>query len=124
MKTRLPILDSLPGHANLVPYQICIATLLSLLMPTMAAGQRATSLTGATIIQSADEVVARWQSDRHLYVKGNVGVNPRLLDELEVWLDENGPHWTVVLMSDAENEFKAGTNYRGWTQSNKFLEKG
>ncbi len=124
MKTRLPILPAIVSLASSVPYQLCLATLLSFLMPTMAAGQRATSLTGATTIQSADDVVAKWQPDRHLYVKGNVGVNPRLLDDLEVWLDENGPHWTVVLMSDAENEFKAGTNYRGMDAVEQILGKG
>jgi Sec-independent protein translocase protein TatA len=51
-----------------------------------------------------DEVVSGWKQSQHLYVKGNLGIGPQQLAELEAWLGKYGPHWTVVLMQNAEDQ--------------------
>jgi len=55
-------------------------------------------------ITSVLDVIDHYDPDQHLYVKGDVGAAPQQLAELEKWLDENGPHWTIVLMKHARNE--------------------
>ena len=50
------------------------------------------------------EVVEEWSPDQHLRIKGQIGVSPERLDELESWLDANAPNWTVVLMQTAGNQ--------------------
>ena len=55
-------------------------------------------------ITSAEQTIEFWTPDQHLYVKGDLGIANRQLESLEDWLDDNAPHWTVVLMSDAEDE--------------------
>ncbi len=55
-------------------------------------------------ISSVNDVLAFWHAEQHLYVKGDVGVASKQLDDLEQWLDENGRHWTVVLMQNADGE--------------------
>ncbi len=67
-------------------------------------------------IRNAKDVVNQWTADQHLYVKGDVGVSRTQLDRLEEWLDENGPHWTVVLLQNAAGEsYQAadGRRYQG-----------
>ena len=62
-------------------------------------------LGGAVQIRSAADLIENhWQQDQHLYVKGNLGIGKSQLASLEKWLDENGPHWTIVLMANANNE--------------------
>ena len=65
-------------------------------------------------IAEATQVVEQWRPEQHLYVKGELGVRQRQLDELEQWLDENGPNWTVVLMDDTVGERYRGTDGRLW----------
>lgn len=60
--------------------------------------------TTALRIDSIQDVVAKWKPDRHLFVKGDVGVGEEQLQKLQDWLAENGPHWTVVLMESASGE--------------------
>lgn len=55
-------------------------------------------------VQNAQQVIANWSVDQHLYVKGDLGLAPKVLSNLEQWLDKNGPHWTVVLMQNASGE--------------------
>jgi len=55
-------------------------------------------------ITSASDVIDNWNANQHLYVKGDLGIGAEQLANLESWLDENGPNWTVVLMSDALDE--------------------
>ena len=63
-------------------------------------------------IQSTEDIVQSWSPDNHLYVKGDVGVGSRQLADLQSWLSENGPHWTVVLMQRAEDEVYIGHDGR------------
>ena len=68
------------------------------------------------IVSSAENIIEVWKEDQHLYVKGELGVSKAHLAALEKWLDENGPHWTVVLMRQAEDEVyqaQNGDSYRG-----------
>ncbi|WP_141328162.1 hypothetical protein [Myxococcus sp. AB025B] len=55
-------------------------------------------------VTSATSVIGAWKESQHLYVKGDVGVTDDQLEDLEAWLTEEAPRWTVVLMSDAEGE--------------------
>ncbi len=59
---------------------------------------------GPVRIESVQEVIDVWRADQHLYVKGDVGVGDEQLEALEAWLVENGPHWIVVLMANAQEE--------------------
>lgn len=55
-------------------------------------------------IDRVSDVIERWTPDQHLYVKGDLGIGDVQYAGLEQWLDENGPHWTIVLMQSAANE--------------------
>lgn len=55
-------------------------------------------------IDSIQDVIANWKSNRHLFVKGDIGVSKEQLIKLQAWLAENGPHWTVVLIESANGE--------------------
>ena len=79
-----------------------------------AAAQQAS--TSATKFTRINEVIQRWSPDRHLYVKGDLGIAPTQLDGLEAWLDANAPHWVIVLMNSASDERYAaadGNTYNG-----------
>lgn len=65
-----------------------------------ASGQQA----GAVSFRQIDEVVSGWKQSQHLYVKGNLGIGSQQLAELDAWLEKYGPHWTVVLMQNAEDQ--------------------
>ena len=58
----------------------------------------------AVTIRAIDDVITQWSADQHLYVRGNLGIGDEQLSRLETWLDENGPHWTVVLLQNAHND--------------------
>lgn len=64
---------------------------------------------------SIKKVVAKWTADQHLYVHGDIGVGKAQLAELEEWLDKNGPHWTVVLMQEAETQLFMSADARKYT---------
>jgi hypothetical protein len=67
-------------------------------------------------IDQIGDVITKWQPQQHLYVKGDLGIGKQQLASLESWLDENGPHWTIVLMRSARNEFYQaidGRQFRG-----------
>jgi hypothetical protein len=67
-------------------------------------------------IESVGDVIRRWKPNRHLYVKGELGIGEQQLANLQTWLNENGTHWTVVLMETAAGEsYQApdGRNYLG-----------
>lgn len=55
-------------------------------------------------ITSIQDVISKWKSNRHLFVKGDIGVGEEQLQKLHVWLVENGLHWTVVLLENASGE--------------------
>lgn len=71
---------------------------------------------GVTRIRSVEDVIREWEPTKHVFVKGDLGIGARQLAELEEWMDENAPHWVVVLMEYASDErFRAadGRDYRG-----------
>ncbi|MCP3097463.1 hypothetical protein LZ198_01095 [Myxococcus sp. K15C18031901] len=88
----------LPGHLFSLSSQLCFLLTLSLAATDVEAGTRPRG------VQSATSVVGLWSPAQHLYVKGDVGVSGEQLAELEVWLTENAPHWTVVLVDSARGE--------------------
>ena len=49
-------------------------------------------------------ILEKWKKDQHLYVKGELGVAPARLAELEKWMDANAPNWTVLLVQSATGE--------------------
>ena len=59
---------------------------------------------GVVRFQKIEDVIAAWQPNRHVFVKGDIGVGQRQLDELQNWIDQNASHWTVVLMESAASE--------------------
>ncbi len=78
--------------------------------------QESASSSGPKKIAAIEEVIRSWRPDRHLFVKGNIGIGSPQLDELENWLTKNGPHWTIVIMDEASDaSFLAndGREYRG-----------
>ncbi|MEM7317215.1 MAG: hypothetical protein AAF497_29155, partial [Planctomycetota bacterium] len=81
--------------SNLV---VGLACLLCALPSLVSAEER------AVMVESARDVVSSWSPDQHLYVKGNIGLSASRLAKLEEWLDENGPHWTIVLMNNSNGE--------------------
>ncbi len=76
--------------------------------PTLALQQ-------ANRIGRIQDVIERWTPDQHLYVKGDLGIDAARYAELEQWLDEHGPHWTVVLLQSAENEQYRAANGNAYT---------
>jgi hypothetical protein len=75
-----------------------------------------TPAAGVTKFRSIEEVIQNWTPDRRLFVKGDIGVAARQLEDLAQWLAVNGPHWTVVLMDEASTQFYSapdGRNYSG-----------
>ncbi|MCB1233574.1 MAG: hypothetical protein KDM91_00715 [Verrucomicrobiae bacterium] len=69
-----------------------------------AAFSQAPAAGGPVTVDRAVDVVAKWAPDRHLYVKGSLGLPPAKLAELETWLDARAPNWTVVLTQNAAGE--------------------
>ncbi len=57
---------------------------------------------GQTRVANVQEAIDRWKPGHHLYVIGEVGLQPAALAELESWL--KGGHWTVLLVADASGE--------------------
>lgn len=54
------------------------------------------------------EVIEQWSPDQHLWTSGQLGVRQDRLTELEAWLDEKAPNWTVVLMQSAKGQSHGG----------------
>lgn len=67
---------------------------------------------GYTSIERVQDVLSTWSADRHLYVKGDVGTGREQLAELETWLSQNAPHWTVVLMESNDGEYYVAADGR------------
>lgn len=81
----------------------------------------------ATKFSRINEVIEKWTPDRHLFVKGDLGIGPGQLDELEGWLDANAPHWVIVLMNNANGETYSGADggsYTGMDAVEHALGKG
>ena len=79
---------------------------ISLLLVSCGLGQvpGVTQRNGVTYFQQIEDVIAAWQPDRHVFVKGDIGVGGPQLAELQQWIARHAPHWTVVLMESAANE--------------------
>jgi len=53
--------------------------------------------------ENIKEVISKWNPNQHLYVKGDLGLSPTQLVELEGWLHKRG-HWTAILIQDSSYE--------------------
>ncbi len=58
----------------------------------------------AVFINSVQKVIKTWDSDQHVYVKGNTGLAKSDLNSLEKWLDKHHGNWTILLMQSADGE--------------------
>ncbi|XZE33040.1 hypothetical protein SH501x_003812 [Pirellulaceae bacterium SH501] len=63
-------------------------------------------------VKSVSEIISNWKQEHQLYIRGNVGVDTKRLNDLANWLQQNAPHWLVVLIDDASNESYRTTNQR------------
>lgn len=89
--------------------------------------QREKGTTGFVSIETVNDVIDQWSEDKHLYVKGDLGIPAARLDELQQWLSKEGPHWTVVLMEEASGEYYVapdGRSYFGMDAVEFALGKG
>jgi hypothetical protein len=84
------------------------------LSATSWAQRSSTVDSGYLAIESAHEVIQKWSPETHLYVKGDLGVSPAQLRELEQWLEKEGPHWTIVLMNEAAGEYFVAADGRSY----------
>ena len=57
------------------------------------------------------EMIRGWKPNQHLYVKGDLGLSPAELMELEGWLHKRG-HWTAILMQSASDQRYVNTDGR------------
>lgn len=81
----------------------------------------------AISVRDMNGVVEQWQSEQHVYVKGEVGVSTESLNDLEAWLDSNGGNWTVVLSESMAGEQYQGVgtqSYSGVTAAEYTLSRG
>ncbi len=79
----------------------------SLLLTSSSAAQRSAERPpgdGVVRFNDVKELIANWRPTSHVYVLGDVGLSASELTELESWLDQNGPHWTVLLLETAANQ--------------------
>jgi len=70
----------------------------------LALSQRQRLDVGPIAIESVNEVIQAWSVERHLFIKGEIGVGTQQLVVLQHWLAANGPHWTIVLLQSASGE--------------------
>ncbi len=78
-------------------------------------------------VERGVDILQHWQPGQHLYVKGNLGVGPTQLDELEAWLRANATNWTVMLLEHARDERftdAAGESFTGMDAVEHALGKG
>lgn len=107
--------------------QLAAPRLLVLLWVSLFAAPSAWAGTQPRQVKSATSVVRVWSASQHLYVKGDVGASDEQLRELEEWLTEQAPHWTVVLLESAEGESftdAEGTGFEGMDAVLHALGKG
>lgn len=78
-------------------------------------------------IESGTSVPSVWSADHHLYVKGDIGVSEERLQELEEWIRQNAPNWTIVLLdtaADAQFQDAEGNRYTEMDAVEHALGKG
>lgn len=103
------------------------ALAVALQVPSRAASESERESARALRVDRATDVVTNWDPAQHLYVKGDPGVGETQLSDLEAWLDENAPNWTVVLVESAQDERytdPAGQSYNGMDAVEHSLGKG
>lgn len=106
---------SLAGDLTAVRLIACLCIFFGI--SHLACGQPRPEVSGGgvTYFQNIEDVIAGWQPNRHVFVKGEIGVGQQQLQELQEWIAKNSPHWTVVLMESASDErYRAadGREYR------------
>ncbi|MFT6574289.1 MAG: hypothetical protein ACJA16_002480, partial [Akkermansiaceae bacterium] len=72
---------------------------LTLLLLTLSTTHLGASET-ARSLKTSVSIIEQWTDDQHLYVDGDLKLAPTELADLEKWLDQAAPNWTVLL---AEN---------------------
>ena len=92
-------------HSHLVPkliFGVAVPGLIALAVsvPLTVRAQ----VQGARILNRGTDILKSWEPGQHLYIKGEVGVDPLGLAGLESWLDANGANWTVLLVEQANGE--------------------
>lgn len=112
-----------------ISLRFCVAAILVCIgtCQSSAFAQVPNKSPSATKISRVGDVVEKWTPDRHLFVKGDLGVGAVQLDELESWLDANAPHWVIVLMNNANGETYSGADggsYTGMDAVEHALGKG
>jgi len=60
--------------------------------------------------KNINQLIENWDKDQHLYVKGDIGLKKIDLKKLEMWLDQKGKNWTIILMRNANGEIWKDTN--------------
>ncbi|MFN5916221.1 MAG: hypothetical protein ACK48K_05650, partial [Planctomycetota bacterium] len=99
------------------PLWLALVYSVGALVPSDASAQDTASSSsyaqlGFTQIERVQDVLSAWTPDRHLYVKGDIGASRQQLADLEQWLSQNGPHWTVVLLEDTDGEYYVAADGR------------
>ena len=89
---------------SMASHQLVIALWLVIAVNVASPVSAQLSESGVQKIDLVEDVIDNWSPNQHLYVKGDVGASKNQLDKLEKWLDEHGPHWTIVLMNNARDE--------------------
>ena len=87
--------------------------LITILFAGDVVAQVQTSSAAPAGFRAVSEIIKQWTPDQHLWVRGEIGVSEGQLSDLESWLDQNGPNWTIVLMQNASGQ--TWRNFRGMT---------
>ena len=62
---------------------------------------------GPLPISQSRDIIASWSPNQHLYSRGDLTASNQDLKDLEAWLDQSAPNWTVFL-----TESSSGESYR------------
>ncbi len=89
MKTHLPV---------------SVFTLLLCAAAVPLPAQVTTVSTSPATFDEIASVVSNWSAHQHLWIRGDLGASSAKLNELEAWLDEKAPNWTIVLLKNAEGQ--------------------
>ena len=115
------------GRSSILGIRLAVVLVGSVLCLPTSEAQVPNNSPAATKFSRINEVVDQWRPDRHLFVKGELGIGPAQLDDLESWLDVNAPHWVIVLMNNASGESYLGadgSSYNGMDAVEHALGKG
>jgi hypothetical protein len=76
---------------------------LTLLLLTLSTTHLGASET-ARSLKTSVSIIDQWTDDQHLYVDGDLKLAPTELADLEKWLDQAAPNWTVLLAENSRDE--------------------